>query len=425
MLLRALLITDPDGPHHGQRRDLRIADGKIVEIAESIRPREDEEILELTDARVSAGFVDIGAYLGEPGHEERGDVASLTASAIAGGYVAVAVLPNTDPVRQSAADMAFLNNHRGAVDLLPIAALSRDTAGKDLTDLLELDHLGAVAFGDGPRRPAPTSLLKRGLEYAKATRRPIISTPFSKELADEGQIHEGAVSTRLGLRGIPSISETVPLLRDLELAAYTGGKLLVHLLSSAEGVSMFRRAVNAGAGTSEQAVGLAATVSAHHLQFTVEELAGFDPNFKVLPPLREERDRLALVRAVADGTIGAIVSHHQPRHGEEKDLEFSYATFGARGLETAFRQCLGLVSEELLLDRIVSCFTSGPRRLLGLPVTNIEVGQPAGLTIFTTSGSSTIGLADLRGKTDNSPLLGRELPGRIYGTVSGGTYNPA
>ncbi|NJB84740.1 dihydroorotase [Lewinella marina] len=415
MLLRSVLITDPSSSHHGQTRDVRVTGGVISELAEYLEARADEEVVAFENARLSPGFVDIGAYLGDPGHEEREDVRSLVASARAGGYVSVAVLPNTDPVRQTVADMAYLSSHnrQGAVDLLPLAALSRETAGRDLTEMMELNTAGALAFTDGPGRTTSGSLLKRGLEYARSFGGVILDTPYDPELAEEGQMHEGSVSVQLGLRGIPTMAETIPLRRNLTILEYTGGRLIAHLLSSATGLELLRRF---GIGNERGLVGC--TVGAHHLTFTDADLASFDPNFKILPPLRAEEDRDALRRGILDGSIAAIVSHHRARHREEKDLEFSYASFGALGLETAFRQQLQWTDTPEKLNAVVAALTAGPRRLLGLEPLHIEVDAPARLTLFTTEGTSTFTTADLPGKTTNHPLLGHSLPGRILGTVN-------
>ena len=417
MLLRAVTIVDPASPHHGKTLDMRVEQGVIRALARSLDAGSEEEVFERPGAKVSPGFVDIGAYLGDPGHEEREDIASLSAAARAGGYVAVAVLPNTVPVRQSVADMTYLASHNGAgpVDLLPIAALSHDTAGQDLTEMMELGAAGAVAFSDGTSHALSGSLLKRALEYGKGFGATVIDTPYAGELAVEGQMHEGGVSVQLGLAGIPTLCETIPLERDLAILRYTEGRLIVHLVSSAAGLAL----VDAYRSESTGLVGC--TVSAHHLTFTDEELLGFDPNFKVLPPLRSEEDRSALREALREGRIDAIVSHHRARHGEEKDLEFSYAAFGALGLETALRQLLPLTqAAPKMLDAIITALTAGPRRLLGLPPVTVEEGAAAQLTLFTTEGSSRFTRADLKGKTSNSPLLGRELPGRILATINHG-----
>ena len=437
MLLRAVHLVDPASPHHLQTVDLRIdADGTIAEIGKDLTS-EGEDVIDLpADTHCAPGFVDIGAYLGEPGHEEREDIESLRAAALAGGYTTVAVLPTSTPVRQRVADLAYLTrtNAGAAVELLPLASLSHDGHGNDLTEMADLATAGAVAFTDGVGRPVSGSLLRRGLEYAKTFDGRLLVTPHDGSLSEEGQIHEGAVSVQLGLPGLPELCEIIPLSRDLELLRYTEGQLIVHLLSSAGGVDLLRRARDTGAyaggegGVGERVESLYATVSAHHLSFTVDELTGFDSNFKVLPPLRATSDRSHLRAAAQDGTIDAVVSNHHARHGEEKDLEFPYTAFGARGLETAFRQCLALVAaEELELARAVELFTSGPRRVLGLPENTIAPGRPASLTLFTTEPPRPFTAADLplRAKTTNNPALNRDLPGRILGTVTNGRFHPA
>lgn len=418
MLFRSLHITDPGGPHDDEVLDLRLRDGILTDLGKRLTPENGEEVVQWPDARVTAGFTDLGAYVGDPGHEEREDIASLRAAAAAGGYTSVVTLPNTDPVRQSVADVAYLLRQNGdhPVDLLPAVALSADMAGKDLTGMLELHDAGAALFTDGPKRRVSGSLLKRTLQYARVKNSRVMISPYDEALVPEGQIHEGPVSTRLGLRGIPVMSETIPLKRALEILAYTGSSLIVHLLSSAAGVEEVRRA---------KAVGLDvfATVSAHHLLFTVEELAGFDPNFKMLPPLREATDRRALVDGLKDGTIDAVVSNHVARHGEEKDLEFPYADFGALGLQTAFRQALAVLGDELPVGQIVRLFNGAPASLLTSATPHLRAAARLPLTFFTTGGHRTFGRQEIAGKTANSPLIGRALPGGILGVAHHGKFH--
>jgi len=425
MLFRSLHITDPDGPHDDQILDLRLHDGVITHLGPKLTPEEGEEVVEWSGAHVTAGFVDLGAYLGDPGHEEREDIESLRAAAAAGGYTSVVTLPNTDPVRQSVADLAYLLRQNGAhpVDLLPAVALSVGLEGKDMTAMLELHDAGAAVFTDGPKRRVSGSLLKRTLEYARVKNSRVMISPYDEALVPEGQLHEGPVSTRLGLRGIPEMSETIPLKRAMEILAYTDSSLIVHLVSTAAGVEEIRRAKAAG-------LRVRATVSAHHLFFTVDELTGFDPNFKMLPPLREETDRQALIAGVVDGTIDCIVSNHVARHGEEKDLEFPYADFGALGLQTAFRQALAVFDGKLSVGEITRRFNEFPALLLGsetlhpaaAPDNRLRAGTRMPLTFFTTEGSSEFQAADIAGKTRNSPLIGRELPGKILGLAQHGQF---
>ncbi len=416
MLLRNAKIIDLNGPHNGKTLDLRIEDGLIAELAQRLKAKDGEEIKDCAGLCISPGFTDVGAYLGDPGHEEREDIESLRAAAAAGGYTTVGVLPNTDPVRQSVADVAYLLGHNGAhpTDLAPLAALSKNLAGKDLTEMLELNGAGVLVFTDGPKRRVSGSLLKRTLAYARVRDLVVMISPYDETLVPEGQMHEGEVSTSLGLRGIPDMSETIPLKEALDILAYTEGILYVHLLSTAAGVAEIRRAKALG-------MKVYATVSAHHLQFTDAELADFDPNFKMLPPLRGAADREALIGGLKDGTIDAIVSNHVARHGEEKDLEFSYADFGALGLQTAFRQALLALDGHLSLAEIVGKFSAAPTLLLGSAPLHLRAAAPANLTLFAPDGKSKFSAAELKGKTKNSPLIGQTLPGKIHGVVNNGT----
>jgi len=240
-------------------------------------------------------------------------------------------------------------------------------------------------------------------------------SPYDEALVPEGQIHEGEVSTRLGLRGIPRMSEVIPLKRAMEIQDYTGGRMVIHLLSTAASVAEVQRCKALGHD-------IFATVSAHHLQFTAEELAGFDPNFKMLPPLREEEDRQALIAGLKDGTIDAIVSNHVARHGEEKDLEFPYADFGALGLQTAFQQALQALDGQLTLAELCTKFNAAPGRLLSPEPRHLRPGAPARITLFTPEGSTKFTAAAIRGKTVNSPLIGKGLPGKILGIVGNGRF---
>lgn len=420
MLFRSLTITDAGSSYNGKTLDIRVEKGIITEMAPQLEAKGKEKIIELAGAHCAPGFVDLGAYLGDPGHEEREDIASLRAAALAGGYVQVAALPNTDPVRQSVADVAYLLRQNGEhpVDLYPLAALSHNLEGKDMVSMLELADAGALVFTDGPKRKVSGSLLRRTLEYSLVRDLVVMVSPYDQTLAPEGQMHEGTVSTRMGLPGIPGMSEVIPLKQAMEILQYTGGLLVVHLLSTAEGVEEVRRAKAAG-------LEITATVSAHHLQFTEEQLEGFDVNYKMLPPLRGERDRQALIEGLKDGTIDGIVSNHVARHGEEKELEFPYADFGALGLQTAFRQALAALEGEMPLDEIVAKFNVASRLLLGSPTLHLRPGAPACMTLFNPAGNSAFTVAELKSKTMNSPLLGKTLPGSILGVVNHGKFHAA
>ncbi len=411
-LLKQLTIADLHSPHDGQLCDLRLATGQIVEIGTNLSPKTTEVVVDMQGHYASPGFFDIGAYLGDPGHEDREDMESLAAAAIRGGYTSLAVLPNTDPVRHDKSGIRYLQERSKnlGLSLLPLGAISRDAAGKDITEMIDMHHAGALAFTDGLRPVADASLLLRALEYAKGFGGIIINQPLQPKLAVGAQIHEGPMSTQLGMLGFSALSETLAVHRDLELLAYTQSKLILHLISSAQSVELLKKA-------KEQGLQVAATVSAMHLQFTVEELSNFDANFKLSPPLREENDRQALLAAVLDGTIDCIVSHHVGCTTEEKELEFPYADFGSLGLETAFAQAATALAERISPARLAALFSHGPRKALGVEGLCIQEGAEAALTFFQLPTNWEVGSADLASKNRNTPMIGRKLiakPNGVY-----------
>ncbi|NJO86826.1 MAG: dihydroorotase, partial [Lewinella sp.] len=353
-LLKNIRIADLGGPYNGQQLDMSIAEGYVEALGTNLEPRQGATLIDLGGCYVSPGFIDIGPFLGDPGYEDREDMASLAAAAQRGGYVAVAPLPNTQPLRHDKSGVHYLleASRNLPVQMLPLGAISRNAAGQDITEMLDLHSAGAVAFTDGLVPVAAAGLLMRALNYVKAFKGTIINQPFDFSLAPGGQIHEGYQSTVLGLRGITALSETLMVNRDLELLAYTESRLLLHLLSCAESLPLLVRAKAGGQS-------VFASVSAHHLQFTVDQLADFNPHFKLLPPLREECDRQALVDAVVAGSIDCIVSHHQAHQPEAKNLEFTYADFGSRGLETCFAQAATALAGRLDPAGLAARFSHG------------------------------------------------------------------
>ena len=410
-LLRQVTITDQHSSFNGQTVDLLIENGLIAKIAPQLRKPKDCPVYAAQGQWASPGFLDIGAYLGDPGAEDREDIPSLAAAGQRGGYTQLAVLPNTDPVRHDKSGVEYLKRASAnlAVELLPLGAVSRNTSGKEITEMIDMHRAGAVGFTDGLHPIQSAGLLKLALQYVKGFGGTVINQPIDLSLAPHAQLHEGPVSTRLGMPGFPVMSETIALQRDLEVLAYTDSRLLVHLISTSAGLALLKAARKKG----QQVF---SSVSAAHLQFTVEELESFDPNFKLLPPLREEQDRKALVKAVVQGHIDHIASHHQSHQSEAKILEFPYAEFGSQALETCVAQAFSILGEQLAPDQFCSLFSHGPRKALGLPLRQIEIGQVAELTLFDPQLQWTPQPNDFGTKSVNSPLIGHQLQGRPVAT---------
>ncbi len=406
-VFRQFTVIDPAGPYHDRTVDIHVEAGKIAAIGENLAVPKGSSVYTGGGTHVSPGWLDLGPYVGDPGREEREDLTSLARAGGVGGYTSLAILPNTHPPVTDKASVRYVRTQSGAegVELLPLGAISQGTAGKDLAELIDMHRAGAPAFTDGKKPAADAGLLLRALDYVRTFDGVVINQPLDASLAPDGQIHEGIVSTRLGMTGIPTVSETIMLERDLRLLAYSGSRLHVHLLSTAEGVELVRQAKRNG-------LRVTASAAVLNLAFTVKELADFNPNFKVSPPLRSEKDRLALIAGVADGTIDCVCSNHQPREPEAKALEFPYADFGAAGLETAFGLAWSTLRSHLPLARLIDALTAAPRRCLQLPALHLAPDSPAAFTLFDPDSEWTVALAHLRSKSHNNPLIGRKLHGR-------------
>lgn len=409
--VRICTDTEVSGP-----RDILIRDGNIEIIRENIEPESGCEVRSFDrPAYVSPGWLDVGVHTGDPGYEHREDLQSAARAAAAGGFTAVASFPNTNPAVDSKSAIVYIQNKTAGspVTFHPVGAVSVHAEGKDIAELYDMHAAGAVAFSDGRQPVQDAGLLLRALQYAQAFNGLIIHQPYHKTIAAGGQMHEGKLSTMLGMKGIPALSEEVTVQRDLSLLEYAGGRLHLHLLSTRKGVAMVRAAKAAG-------LPVTASVAVANLCFTDEQLREFDTNWKTLPPLRDDTHRQALLEGVADGTIDFICSNHTPWDTEAKNLEFPFAEFGMIGLETAFALCRTWLDKELPLTALVQKWAINPRRVLGLPVPAIKAGAPAELTIFDPDAVWTLTEADIRSKSQNTPFLGQELRGKMLGIVHNG-----
>jgi dihydroorotase len=398
-------------------QDISIEDGKIAQIGQNLTEKTNAIIWDCEGAVVSSGWMDVGIQTGDPGFEHREDLQTAAAAAAAGGFTAVACFPNTNPVVHSKSEVLYVKNstQSSIVNFFPIGAVSQNCEGKDLAELFDMFQSGAVAFSDGRKSIQDSGLLLRAMDYAKAFNGLIFNHPHLKTIASGGQMHEGYVSTSLGLKGLPSIAEEVMVQRDLSLSEYAGARLHIHLISTEKSVALIRAAKKAG-------LPITASVAIANLCFTDEKLTEFDTNWKVLPPLRQETDRKALVKGVEDGTIDFICSNHNPQDIEAKNLEFTYADFGMSGLETALALSCTHLLKKLTLRELIEKWAIQPRKTLGLPIPKIEIGALAELTIFQPDQKWTFLEKNLQSKSANSPLFETELKGKVLGIVNGKKY---
>jgi dihydroorotase len=363
------------------------------------------------------GLVDIHAHLREPGSEGKENVTSGLRAAAAGGFVDVCCMPNTRPVNDSRVvteGLVARARSVGTVRLHPIAAITMGQKGEQLTEMADLKAAGAVGVSDDGRCVTSSQVMRRALEYAQTFDLPLIQHAEDHALTEGAQMHEGAVSTKLGLRGWPRVAEDVIVARDLLLAEYTGARYHVAHVSTAGSVRLLREAKSRG-------IRATAEVTPHHLLLTHDALLGYDAVCKVNPPLREPEDVEALQRALADGTIDCVATDHAPHGVLDKHVELAEAAPGMIGLELCLPLLLRLVRKGALpLTRLVDAMTAAPARVVGLPAPRLRVGAPADLVLVDPVAKWMVDPARLRSKSKNTPFLGSTVEGRIEMTVCEG-----
>ncbi|GIX46597.1 MAG: dihydroorotase [Candidatus Tectimicrobiota bacterium] len=418
ILIRGGRVIDP-AQGLDRHLDVWIADGKIAALDKNL-PLPPAETLRVIDARgcvVAPGFIDMHTHLREPGFEHKETIATGLAAAAAGGFTAVAAMANTQPVNDTAAVTEYMLQRAAAVGgtrLYPIGAVSQGLRGKELAEIGSMHRAGIVALSDDGMPVMNSRLLRRAMEYGAMLGLPVISHCEDQTLAAGGVMHEGVVSTELGLPGIPAAAESIMVYRDVQLAALTGAHVHIAHLSTAEAVDLVRRAKDKGLPVTAEAC-------PHHFTLTDEAVRGYDTNTKVNPPLRPAADVEAVKAGLQDGTIEVIASDHAPHHAAEKEQDYLTAPFGMIGLETTVSLALQLYHEGLLsLPQLVTKFTVAPARILGLPHGTLRVGSTADVTILDPEYELVVEAATLRSRSKNSPFLGWRLRGAAVMTIVGG-----
>jgi len=409
-LIRQAHIISPDSPHNGKVKDILIHNGKITKIAGRIKD-DKAEVWQVDNAHVSPGFMDIGTQVGDPGFEHKEDLQSAARAAAAGGYTAVACTPNTHPVIDTKSQVLYIRNQDNLVDFYPIGAVSAACEGKEITEMYDMREAGAVAFSDGHKSLNDSGLMMRSLLYVKPFDGIIINQALDPNLAHKGHVHEGAVSTSLGMKGIPSLAEELMLQRDLYLLEYTDSRLHVANVSCARSVELIQQAKKRG-------LRVTASVNPMNLAFDDTALTSFDTNMKVMPPLREKSDIKALKKGLKDGTIDFISSNHTPEDEEGKKLEFVYARAGVIGLETTFAVSRSQLSKILDLEQLIDKLAITPRRIFGLKIPKIAEGEQANLCLFDPDKHWTFTEKNIYSKSKNTPFVGHELQGKILAVMN-------
>jgi dihydroorotase len=421
--LNKVRVIDTRSAFHDQLVDLSIENGIITEIKtlkkaagkpaiisegkEVWQGKAGEELL------ISNGWVDVFADYREPGLEHKETIETGHNAAAAGGFTDVLITPNTQPAISSKSIIQYILQKASghAVTAHPMGAATQNAEGKELAEMMDMSANGAIAFTDGWKPVQNANLLLKALEYVKAFDGTIVQLPVDAALASGGLMNEGIVSTALGMPGIPMLAETLTIYRDIELVRYTGSKLHITGVSAAESVAMIRKA---------KADGLAVTcsVTPYHLALTDDMLNTYDSAYKVSPPLRTESDRLALVAALADGTIDCIASHHRPHEWDAKTKEFEYAADGMAIQESAFNIIWDTLKEYISIERLVDALAVQPRNIFGIEHTPIEQGGNVCLTIFSTSGSNISTTTTKKSASMNNPFLDKSLSGKVLGIIN-------
>jgi len=410
LIIRKAAVVDPKSPFHNQTVDIKITEGIIEEIGFSLPSNDTHEEFHHENLHVSQGWFDTSVSLGEPGFEDRETIANGLNVAAKSGFTGIALQPNSYPIIDNQSQVHFVKQKavNSATELFPIGALTKGSDGKDMAELFDMKNAGAIAFGDYNASLANANLQKIALQYVQDFDGLVIAFCQDETIKGTGVANEGIVSTQLGLKGNPNLAEDLIVARNLFLLEYTSGKLHIPTLSTAKSVALIREAKKKG-------LRVTCSVSVHHLVMTDEKLVGFDTRYKVLPPLRNEEDRQALIAGVLDNTIDCITSDHNPIDIENKKMEFDLAKNGTIGLESAFSSLLVV----LPLEKIIEKLTYG-RSILNIESQVITFKNKASLTLFTTNDNWTFEKEHLLSKSKNSAFLGQKMKGKVIGIYNQG-----
>ncbi len=409
LLIKGARICDRNSPYHGKVKDVLIERGRI-----SISPADTktDKVINAKGMILTPGWVDMWCWLADPGFEHKETLESGLSAAAAGGFTGVALLPNNQPVTQSKNDVISLRNaSSGVTEILPLAAVTRDTNGTELTEMIDLNEAGASGFTDGFNPIWHSDILLKSLQYLQKFDGILINRPEDRHLTQFGTMHEGIQSTMLGMKGMPELAESLMISRDIDLLRYAGGKIHFSTVSATESVTLIRQAKKEG-------LNVTCDMAAFQTAFLDEDLSDFDTNYKVNPPFRTKANRRALIRGLKDDTIDVIVSAHCPQDEECKKLEFDLADFGLIGLQTLGANLVSL-SSEIPLEQLLDKVSVRPREILGMPDAVINDGEEANLTLFDPSAEWELNASTNRSNSINSPYWNKKLTGKAVAVIRG------
>lgn len=403
ILIQSPEILDPGSSFHKKEKNILINNGRIAEIGDKNYAA--DKVIRAEGMMLSIGWFDLGTFVGDPGLEHKEDLDSVARAAAAGGFSEIAVLPNTVPSVQTKNEISYLTqgNDSRLVQIHPLASVTRNNKGEELTEMIDLYQAGAAGFTDGLKPVWHTDIFLKSLQYLQKFNGVLIDHPEDTWLNMFGQMHEGVNSTRLGLKGMPRIAEEIAVGKNLELLNYAGGRLHLSRLSTAKSLDLVKAA--------KKKLNVSCDVACYQALLDDSTLSDFDTNLKVSPPLRERSDNDAIIRALRDGTVDVICSGHLPHDEECKSLEFDLADFGMISLQTLGANLTTLsrsVDWDILLEKV----TTGPRQVLQMELPKIDVDEKANLTLFDPNRKWTFNEKTNLSRSRNSPWFGKELIGK-------------
>ncbi len=409
VLIKQAKIISPSSPFNGQIKDIFIKSGKIAKIEDSISEKADQ-VIGHEGLCVSIGWMDMFADFGDPGYEQKENLESGAKAAAAGGFTDVMLIPNSNPVVDNKSQVQYLVQQGKdlAVNMHPIGAVSKKAVGNELSEMYDMHQAGALAFGDGINPIQNSGLVLKALQYVKSIGATVIQVPDDTSIGTNGLMNEGIISTQMGLPGKPSMAEELMVARDIKLARYAASKLHFTGISSPKSLEYIKRAKEGG-------IEVTCSITPYQVYFCDEDLQGYDTNLKLNPPVRTKAEMTAVRKALLDGTIDCIASHHLPQHGDNKECEFEYAKHGMISLETMFAvvtDC-GLPAADFVQMQTVNV-----RKIFGLPVPEFREGAQAALTLFIPGDDVVYEKDMVQSRSNNSPFIGKKLKGKVIGIIN-------
>lgn len=416
LLIKSVKIIDPNSKYNNKIMDVLIEQGKIKKIAKSIKNTNITEY-KIKNLHLSPGWFDLHVNFGEPGYEQQETLKTGTNAAIKGGFTGVLIMPNNKPNIDNKSMINFIKNtiKENIIDLIPAGNITKNGEGNDIVEMHDMYQAGCKAFTDDKQSVSRNDVLKIAMLYSKDSDSLIMNYPNDLSIANNGFMHEGITSTKLGLKGIPSIAEEIMVDRDLNLCKYTKCRLHISYISTKNSIKKIKNAKNKGLKVSTD-------VALHNLFLTEEEIKNFDTRYKVLPPLRTKEDTKELIKALKDETIDVISTDHSPKNDEEKKIEFDNAANGIIGLESAFGLLGKYILPHISIQSLIEKISINPRKILKLNEIKIKEGENANITLFDPDLEWTFSTNDVKSKSFNTPFIGKKMKGKALAIFNNGQF---